>query len=168
MAMKTLREFAENARKLMPEAEWATYDGKRVSIFAKGKRPYWLHDAWIGGNQIAAYFVPRNQLSLKEFKVFTKKTFDSCIWGFTDSAIQLEEDTKRKAKSTYKKKEVIAYFPDGSTVRFSTYEECKEFFGLKRVDYVSKYIESGECIPNTSVYIDEAADNDYIKRLFNE
>lgn len=165
---RTLREYAEDSRKLIPEVEWVTFDGKTVRLYSDKIKPTYdrKNRFWLG-DVLGIIFPKRGTVSITELKVKNFTDYSRCIWGFTEYYRQLEEETKSKAKQTYRKKGVVAFFADGSTVRFDTYEEAKDFFGLKRIDTLRKYIETGNPLPDGKTTLDEAVDDEFIKDIFH-
>ena len=49
---------------------------------------------------------------------------------------------------------VIAYGADGSVIRFDSLAEAAEFFGLKRVDTLRRYIDNSWPMPDGSTFCD--------------
>lgn len=167
---KTLREFAEGMKKILPGTEWATYDGHDVCFFA-GARPRFDQGKW-HGFLLGELHVEKSLVDVKDLNVSqvvggrNRNIWRHAIFGFSEFMTKLEKETQKKSAKTFRKHPVLAYFADGTTVLFNTYEECKEFFGLKRIETVKRYIETGNTLPDGSTTLDEVPDEKFLDTLF--
>lgn len=165
----SLREYAEKMRAVIPTVEWVAYDGKTVKCYSCSNKPEYVRGVW-AGKSLATLRVKREDVSLKGTGVYDHSGADysMAIFGFEDSLQKLMKDKKGRDKHTTRRKGVIAYFADGSTVLFDTFTECKEFFGLATIGDVRRCIDLGLPLPDGSTTLDEAVDGEFMHQLFHE
>lgn len=169
----SLREIAERLKPLIPELEWVTYDGRTVKCYKASSKPLFNGCMWTG-DAVASLKIPRAEISTKGMEVvkndpvtgLQSRNYGNFIFGFEDNMRKLVEDKAERDKHTTRKKGVIAYFTDGSTVLFDTFTECKEFFGLASLGEVRRAIDLGTPLPDGSTMLDEAPDEAFVRQIF--
>lgn len=165
----TLREYAEKMRNVIPSVEWVAYDGKSIRCYALGHKPIFSGNGW-AGKPLASLYVKSADVSLKGLSCINngRRDYSEALFGFEDNLKKLEQDKLKRDRRTTRKKGVIAYFSDGSTVLFDTFTECKEFFGLSTIGEVRRCIDLGLPLPDGSTTLDEAVDGEFLHQLFHE
>lgn len=153
--------FREN---LTSRVGWVTLDCSGIRVFNNrggGNNPpvydrnyhMWRSPA---NKLISIVSLSADNVITRDYELDGKLDYSRCI-ECVDPAMTPEgiEEKKKKRRG---KTAVLAYFADGTTLRFDSKLEAKEFFGLKRTEDITSYIESGHTLPDGTTTLDEAMD----------
>lgn len=154
--------FREN---LTSNVGWVTLDCSGIRVFnnrggkdnpPKYDRNYhmWLSPA---NKLISIVSLTADNVITRDYEQDGKLDYARCIECVDPSFADEPSDGRKKA--TRHKSAVLAYFADGTTLRFDCKSEAKAFFGLKRVEDVTRYIETGHTLPDGTTTLDEAMDS---------
>lgn len=162
----TLRSVGEYMqRTVFPNVGWVTLDMTGIRVFdnAGGADAPPTYDierhAWgsIANTLLATLSMRSDDISTKGYCKTKEPDYSKCI-ECIDPTLQPEK-MANKQKMTKHKSGVLAYFADGTTLRFDTKCEARTFFGFRRVEEVTRYIKTGNPLPDGSTTLDEALDD---------
>lgn len=158
----TLRDIGNFFRQSLPEVTWVTMDLDGVHVYDnRGELPpsynkkknEWEYD----GGTIATVSISLAYIITRPYSSHGDILLEKCIECIDPTLLGKLNETKKK--HARHKKKVLAYFADGSTVLFDSKLEAKEFFGLKRIEQITGYINTGNPLPDGSTTLDEALDD---------
>lgn len=161
----TLREIGDFYREhVSAKVGWVTLDMAAVRIFdnkggADNPPSYSLdRHMWTGGSNTLLWtiIVRQKDVSVRDYCKEEFVDYSKCIESV--DPIVSPEPTETEGKRKRYSKGVLAYFADGTTVRFDSKCEARNFFKFKRVEQVTQYINTGRTLPDGTTTLDEALD----------
>lgn len=160
----TLRAVGEFWREnVSSSVGWVTMDMSGIRVFDKrGEPPKYDLGRHIWRSEenslISAISIPESRVVLRDYTTGKNMDYSKCI-ECVDPALMPERTEESQKQSTKHRSGVLAYFADGTTLRFDSKCEARNFFGFRRVEQVTKYIETGHPLPDGTTTLDEAIDD---------
>lgn len=172
----SLEKLGEELLKVSPQIKWITLDSEGVKTWCGNSTPFYevSKQKW-NSTEEESYcgFIKASADDIDLNSFFTKKNpakkyvrYSSCLCN-----LNKKEETKPKEKNESKRNHlapVLAFFSDGSTILFDSKTEVKEFFNLRTVDDVTRYLETGSVLPDGSTTLDYPVDKKFLKSLFSD
>lgn len=161
-----------------PATSWVCMDMDGIHIYDASAGADYAHSpnfnhavgTWDanGNKEIATLHIAIKYINIRNYTMYKDILFSKCIECVNINILDNIYNTSVRQKKAHNKSKVIAYFVDGSTILFDSKVEAKNFFGLKRTEQINRYIESGNPLPDGTTTIDEACDDAFVHKLFNQ